>query len=247
MSVTSPRLPSEPSSVVIVAVRPVRRDVSAPKTRSPVAAPSRKSTEHRRSRSRAGQREQGRAAVAAADQQAADRVARNRERPAQRAGDIQHVPGPALRQPPGSPAARGEDELHGAAMVGAHVVDRERPPQQHGGVRAADRHRHELAGPEPGRHARRHHRHRVVGVNPADRQHRPADLDRARLHLAACAGHGCAPGAGPAPRSRAACSCNDRTPTPPELIASMPCTAAASPAVVVMQGIPRRTAAVRIS
>ncbi len=52
MSVTSPRLPSEPSSVVIVAVRPVRRAVSAPKTRSPVAAPSRKSTEQRRSRSR---------------------------------------------------------------------------------------------------------------------------------------------------------------------------------------------------
>ncbi len=51
MSVTTPRTPSEPSSVVIVAVRPVRRAVSAPKTRSPVAAPSRKSTEQRRSRS----------------------------------------------------------------------------------------------------------------------------------------------------------------------------------------------------
>jgi hypothetical protein len=48
-------------------------------------------------------------------------------------------------------------------------------------------------------------------------------------------------------RSRAACSCSDRTPTSPELIASMPCTAAPSPAVVVMQGMPRRTAAVRIS
>ncbi len=59
MSVTMPRAPSEPSSVVMVAVRPVRRAVSAPKTRSPVAAPSRKSTVHRRSRSRAASENSG--------------------------------------------------------------------------------------------------------------------------------------------------------------------------------------------
>jgi len=59
MSVTTPRAPSDPSSVVIVAVRPVRRAVSAPKTRFPVAAPSRKSTEQRRSRSRAASENSG--------------------------------------------------------------------------------------------------------------------------------------------------------------------------------------------
>ena len=36
----------------MVAVRPVRRAVSAPNTRSPLAAPIRKSTVQRRSRSR---------------------------------------------------------------------------------------------------------------------------------------------------------------------------------------------------
>src|SRR5262249_33587698 len=39
MSVTIPRAPSEPSSVVMVADRPVRRAVSAPNTRSPDPAP----------------------------------------------------------------------------------------------------------------------------------------------------------------------------------------------------------------
>jgi hypothetical protein len=45
----------------------------------------------------------------------------------------------------------------------------------------------------------------------------------------------------------AACSWSDRTPTSPRMMASIPCTAAASPAAVVTQGMPRRTAAVRIS
>ena len=51
-SVTSPRTPIDPSSVVTAAVRPVRRAVSAPNTRSALAAPSRKSTWQSRLRSR---------------------------------------------------------------------------------------------------------------------------------------------------------------------------------------------------
>src|SRR6185437_2638203 len=50
-SVTRPRAPSDPSSVVITAVRPLRRAVSAPNTRSALAAPSRKSTAQPRPRS----------------------------------------------------------------------------------------------------------------------------------------------------------------------------------------------------
>jgi hypothetical protein len=45
----------------------------------------------------------------------------------------------------------------------------------------------------------------------------------------------------------AACSCSERTPTSFLMMASIPCTIAASPAIVVTQGSPRRTAAVRIS
>src|SRR5215472_1475773 len=51
-SVTFPRTPIEPSSVVIVAVRPPRRAVSAPNTRSALAAPIRKSIVQPRPRSR---------------------------------------------------------------------------------------------------------------------------------------------------------------------------------------------------
>ncbi len=59
MSVTTPRTPSDPSAVVIVAERPVRRAVSAPKTRSPLAAPSRKSTVQRRCLSRSASANSG--------------------------------------------------------------------------------------------------------------------------------------------------------------------------------------------
>ena len=48
-------------------------------------------------------------------------------------------------------------------------------------------------------------------------------------------------------RSAACMSCSDRTPIPPPSAASMPCTAAAAPCTVVMHGIPRATAAERIS
>ena len=47
---------------------------------------------------------------------------------------------------------------------------------------------------------------------------------------------------------RAACmSCSDRTPIPSPRIASMPCTTAAAACTVVMHGMPRATAADRIS
>ena len=51
-SVTTPRVPSEPSWVVIVALRAMRRARSAPNTWSALSAPSRKSTWQPRSRSR---------------------------------------------------------------------------------------------------------------------------------------------------------------------------------------------------
>jgi len=44
-----------------------------------------------------------------------------------------------------------------------------------------------------------------------------------------------------------ACCCSDRTPTSFLMMASIPWTIAASPAIVVTQGKPRRTAAVLIS
>ena len=56
---TSPRTPIEPSSVVTTAVRAVRRAVIAPKTRSALAAPSRKSTWQPRLRSRSASGKSG--------------------------------------------------------------------------------------------------------------------------------------------------------------------------------------------
>ena len=71
-----------------------------------------------------GQREQRRGARADAEQQAGGRVAGHRERAAERPDHVQHVTGAAVRQPLGARLARQEDELHRAAVVGPHVVDR---------------------------------------------------------------------------------------------------------------------------
>ncbi len=199
-----------------------------------------------------GQREQRSAAVTAADQQATGRVPGQRERPAKRSGDVDHVPGPPLGQPLGAAAVHGKHELHRPAVIRPHVVDGERSAQHHGRVRPADGQGDELTGLETGRNGWRDQRHRVVGVDPPHRQHGAAGLDRARLRVHLAVGHDvsgvavagaargvadAAPGvagAAPcvparAPRRRAACSCRDRTPTSSLLIASMPCTAAASP------------------
>ncbi len=63
----------------------------------------------------------------------------------------QRVPGPT----------GGEHELHRAAVIRAHVVDGERPAQQHRRVRPADGDRDELARAEARGDARRDHGHRV--------------------------------------------------------------------------------------
>src|SRR5580692_2888733 len=97
-----------------------------------------------------GERVQRRAAVADAEQQAARRVARHREGPAERSHHVQRVPGPQPGQPPGPRAAGLEHELHRAAVIGPYVVHGERAPPQHRGLRPADGDRDELAGPEPG-------------------------------------------------------------------------------------------------
>ena len=126
------------------------------------------------------QREQRGAAVPAPDEQAAHRVAGNGKRPPERPGDVDHVSRPPPGQPAGTGADDGEYELHRAAVVGPHVVDRERAAQQHRGLPAAHRDRGELARPEPGRDPRRDHRHGVVRVHLAHGEHRPRDLDLGR-------------------------------------------------------------------
>ena len=233
-----------------------------------------------------GEREQRRGARADPEQQARGRVAGHRERAAERPDHVEDVTGAAVREPLGARLARQEHELHGAAVVGPHVVDRERAPREHAGLRAADGDRDELAGPEPGGDRRGDHGHGDVSVHPAHREDRPAHLNRRRraLPVVPChpapssplsrclerypdkvnhqsPGRGPSPAFGPSaspapvrrachrtqPRSAAACSCRERTPISPRMVASMPCTAAASPATVVTHGTPRRTAAVLIS
>ncbi len=139
-----------------------------------------------------GQREERGAAVAAAHQQAAHRVARDGERPPERPGHVEHVPGAALGQPAGPRAHHGEHKFHGAAVVGPHIVDGERAAQQHGGFRAAHGDRDELAGPESRRDPRRDHRHRMVGIHLAHGEHGAAHLHlhRVRPKLAVPGGHG---------------------------------------------------------
>ena len=178
MSTTEPREPSEPSAVVITAERPVRRAVSAPNTRSALSAPSRKSVVRAALGEPGGQREQRRGARADAEQQAGGRVARHRERPPERPDDVEHVARPAVRQPLRAGLARQEDELDRAAVVGPDVVHGERAPGEHAGLRAADRDRDELAGPEPGGDRGGDHGHGDVRVDPAHREHGAAHLNR---------------------------------------------------------------------
>src|SRR6266702_144769 len=184
------------------------------------------------------QREQRRAAVADAEQQAARRVPGDGKGPAERPYRVQHVPGAQRGQPARARPAGLEHELHRAAVVGAHVVHGEGTPPEHGGLRAADRDRDELTGAELGRDGGRDQRQRVIGVDAPQGQHGAADLHWGHKRPAGRA-TGCI--------IWAACSWSDRTPTSPRMMASIPCTAAASPAAVVTQGMPRRTAAVRIS
>src|SRR5947209_8196139 len=182
------------------------------------------------------QAEQRRAAVADADQQAARRVPGDGEGPAQRSHRVERVPGAQRGQPAGAGPAGLEHDLHRPAVIGAHVMDGESPPSEHRRLPTADRDRDELARPELGRDGGRDEGQRVVRVDPPQGQHSAPDLY----------GHYPSPG-GATPLIWAACSCRERTPTSPRMMASIPCTAAASPAAVVTQGMPRRTAAVRIS
>src|SRR6266702_2878526 len=206
----------------------------------------------------AAEREQRRAAVPAAHEQRVHRIPRDRERPAQWSRHVEGVPGPALGQPPGARPGHREHELHRAAVVGAHLVNGEHPAHgQHGPL---DLGRDQLGplsrhGVVPGRKA----------ASPASPGGRPPGTPRWPSGPATSSrGLGPRPGGrppgtprwpsgpaassrGPGPRSALACSCSDRTPTSPRVIASMPCTAASRPWIVVTHGIPRRTAAVRIS
>ena len=78
-------------------------------------------------------------------------------------------------------------------------------------------------------------RHRGVGPDALDGDDLAGDLDRHQV-----------PPRAAEPRRRW-CSCSDRTPMSPRTSASMPCTQAATPWIVVMHGMPLCTAAVRIS
>ena len=105
-----------------------------------------------------GQREQRGARAAVRDQHAGDRLLGQRERPAQRADDVERGAGRGRRQPPGARVRRLEDALDGAA-VGARrtdPVDRERAAQRGRGHRAADGRRRRTcrAGTARGRRAR---------------------------------------------------------------------------------------------
>ena len=108
MPVMMPRAPSEPSSVVMVALR---GGAAGPqRAENPVRAGR---AEHEVDLAAAlaepvGQREQGRAAVPDADQQAADRLPGQRERAAERADHVEQVPAaaPASHRVPGPPASK---------------------------------------------------------------------------------------------------------------------------------------------
>ena len=116
--------------------------------------------------------------------------------------------GPRTRTPP---CRRGR---------GARRARRRHAAPSMRGLRAADRDRDELAGPELGRDGGRDQRHRVIGVDPPQGQHGAPDLHWGHKRPAGRA-TGCI--------IWAACSCSDRTPTSPRMMASMPCTAAAKP------------------
>ena len=223
-----------------------------------------------RSASRDASANSGAAPWSHAEQQARGRVARHGERAAERPHHVEDVTRAAVRQPLGAGLARQEHELDRAAVVRPHVVDGERAPPDHARLRAADGDRDELAGPEPGGDGRGDHGHGDVRVDAPHREHRTAHLNRRHAAVPIVA---CHPGRRQSPLSvvpltlspldplraqrlqprlrltaqAAACSCRERTPMSPRMVASMPCTAAASPATVVTQGTPLRTAAVRIS
>src|SRR5260221_9051351 len=83
-----------------------RRPASAPsgqRAENPVTARGAEEEVHRAAPfpHPVSEREQRRAAVSAPHEQAAHRIPGNRERPAERAGQVEHVPGAALGQPPG--------------------------------------------------------------------------------------------------------------------------------------------------
>jgi hypothetical protein len=128
----------------------------------------------------AGQEEQRRGAVAAADQHAALRRLGRGERPAERSEDVDHVVGPEPGQGPGPGPDHVEHDLHGAERRPRALdpVDRERPPQRERAV-VPGQHVDELPGPgrlgDPGRH----HGERLVGPGPPPFQHLTQLADRA--------------------------------------------------------------------
>ena len=90
-----------------------------------MAAPSTKSTRQPRARSCSASANSGARAVAAADQHAADRLAGQRERPAERADDVDRR---RARRSPASHAVpvpvHREDDLDGAAVDAALAATR---------------------------------------------------------------------------------------------------------------------------
>ena len=94
-----------------------------------------------------GEREERGGGVPLADQQAADRLLGQRERPAERAGDLDPGAGGEGREPAGAGPDGLDDELEGGA-VPAHGLDPVDPEAAPGEPGLADRERDEGAGAE---------------------------------------------------------------------------------------------------
>src|SRR5699024_4560195 len=78
----------------------------------------------------------------------------------------------------GSGDPDGEEELHGAPVVGLDVVNGKGSAQHRAGVLTTDRHRHELARAEPLGDSRSDDGDGVVGIHLAHVQHGTPDLYR---------------------------------------------------------------------
>ena len=105
-SVTRPRWPAEPSSVVTVTLPISRLAASSPNSRPAVAAPRIMVDLAAQGQQPLGQRQQRRRAVAAADQHRRHRLARDRERHAERADQVELGPDRLADQPLGAAAVR---------------------------------------------------------------------------------------------------------------------------------------------
>src|SRR5207245_11559522 len=185
-----------------------------------------------------------RRSVAPAHEEAVAELPRVSEGPPDRPDDVQRVVGLRLREPGGPRPDRVEDDLEGSRPTAAAggLMDGERPPQEEGPA-FGDPDLDEMARLGPLRDLRRDQREGCVRARTSVRKDFTARADHAISSptpaTAASAGSGTITGRRPSASATAAWySCRLRTAPEPMRTASIPCTAARTPGIVVMHGTP---------